>query len=200
MKTGNKILEKEDLQKKWTINAVKQDFQYFFHHQIRRLVVTIWLDPGMKFKQNGKFKLADGRRIDVYSLKSKILRSLKQNGNLFLDEHLVETDVMDIVPTSWISGQYPDATNFGKEEFDINAVMEGYLLANNDELLEWCSDQANLPLQAWTGNRAPKVEIRMIKPFTRINDSKRIVTRAMGIFAPRNYTQLINHILQKTDS
>ena len=98
------------------------------------------MDPGMKFKRHGKFELADDRGIDYYLLKSKLLRSLKQNGNLFLDEHSAEMDVTDIVPTGWISGQYPDATNFGKEEFDLNTVIEGYVLAKNDELLEWCSD------------------------------------------------------------
>ena len=56
----------------------------------------------MKVKRNGKFELADDQGIDFYLLKSKILRSLKQNGNLFLDKHSAEMDVMDIVPTRLI--------------------------------------------------------------------------------------------------
>ena len=40
----------------------------------------------------------------------------------------------------------------------------------------------------------------MTKPFAQVNGSKRIVTRATGHFASRNYTQFISHILQNTDS
>ena len=46
MKSKNTELDKTTLEKKWSVNKIKSDFEYHFHPKSRRLVVTLWIQTG----------------------------------------------------------------------------------------------------------------------------------------------------------
>ena len=52
-----------------------------------------------------------------------MLQPLKQVGNLYLETDSAAMGVIDIAPTGWLIGQYPNATNFRKEDFGINEIV-----------------------------------------------------------------------------